>query len=143
MCHQSWTYLEAIIGSYVGRLRIIAVVRTYDFYPNSTNSHADHDHVERPWRQTLSLLPLVTEPRSPAPQAGTLPKELHYLDSLNANYSEPLQHFRLLVWQINAVKFSVGQFLRKANKCFGVCIVNQSMVAKTCRRLFHHLTLSL
>jgi hypothetical protein len=27
------------------RFRIIAVARTYDFYPNSTNSHADHDHV--------------------------------------------------------------------------------------------------
>jgi hypothetical protein len=32
--------------------------------------------------------------------------------------------FRLLGWQINAGKFSAGQFLRKADKCFGVCIVN-------------------
>jgi hypothetical protein len=45
MWRHTWTYLEAISGSYVGRLRIITVVRTYDFYPNSTNSHADHDHV--------------------------------------------------------------------------------------------------
>jgi hypothetical protein len=37
--------LEAISGSYVKRDRIISVARTYDFHPNSTNGHADHDHV--------------------------------------------------------------------------------------------------
>jgi hypothetical protein len=38
----TWRLLS---GSYVKRFRIIAVARTYDFYPNITNSHADHDHV--------------------------------------------------------------------------------------------------
>ncbi len=42
MWRYTWTYLEAISGSYVGMLRIIAVVRTYDFYPNSTNGHVGH-----------------------------------------------------------------------------------------------------
>jgi hypothetical protein len=45
MWRHTWTYLEAISGSYVERFRIIAFAWTYDFYPNSTNSHADHDHV--------------------------------------------------------------------------------------------------
>ncbi len=31
---------------------------------------------------------------------------------------------RLLVWQINAGKFFAGRFLRKPDKCFGVCIVH-------------------
>ncbi len=34
-----------LVSHMLERFRIIAVARTYDFYPNSTNSHADHDHV--------------------------------------------------------------------------------------------------
>jgi hypothetical protein len=38
MWRRTWTYLEAISGSYVGRLRIIAVVQN----PNSTNVISNH-----------------------------------------------------------------------------------------------------
>ena len=87
MWRHTWTYLEAISGSYVGRLRIIAIVRTYDFYLNSTNSHADHDHVRVTTIERLDqghLYPLGEQPGDmfasagdrTALQAGTLPKEL-------------------------------------------------------------------
>ncbi len=48
----TWTYLEGFSGLYVGRLRIIAVVWTYDFYPNSTNGHADQSRRGHHYRET-------------------------------------------------------------------------------------------
>ncbi len=44
--------------------------------------NVDYDPLDPSWRQTLRLPLPGIEPGSPASQAGTLPKELSYQDSL-------------------------------------------------------------
>ncbi len=108
MWRHTWTYLEAISGSYVGRLRIIAVLR--NFYPNITNGHVGQSHQRysqsrrgHHYRETWpgSFLSSRRVPRQtchgrgtnlrpPAPQVDTLPKEPSRQLILYADYSEPL-----------------------------------------------------